>query len=101
MTATLSDLHQWLIEHGADSSLEPHPIVAKYPDYPGISDSTGSQCLRVRSDKGVVSVIQGECSFGDYEIWSLEGNLFDDVEHFDDVAEAGERIIELLKGGGS
>jgi len=35
-------------------------------------------------------------SFGDYEIYSLKGKLFDDIERFQDVESISERIKQLL-----
>ncbi len=37
-------------------------------------------------------------SFGNYEIYSLKGDLFEDIERYPNVKTAGERIHELLRG---
>ena len=52
------------------------------------------------SNKGKISLVEMKDYFYDgndlWEIYSLEGNLFEDVERFDTKAEAEERIRELL-----
>jgi hypothetical protein len=53
------------------------------------------------SEKGKISLIQLKDYFlkgkDFWEIYCLEGNLFEDTERFDTKEEAVERVTELLK----
>lgn len=58
----------------------------------GITDSH-----RYKTDKGEISLIYPSwISMDSYEIYCIEGNLFDDIERYDTLEEAEERINELL-----
>lgn len=52
---------------------------------------------RYKTDKGEISMIYPSwVSMDMYEIFCIEGKLFDDIERFDTIEEAEERINELL-----
>lgn len=55
--------------------------------------------LHVRGPHGFISVIRGGASFGDYEIYSLEGDLFGGIRRYRDVEHAGRSIYSLLATG--
>lgn len=49
------------------------------------------------SDKGMISILNPEAfTMNMYEIYSLDGNLFEDIERFDNEQEALDRCKELL-----
>lgn len=52
---------------------------------------------RYKTDKGEISLVH-PCmvTMNAYEIFCIEGGLFDDVERFDTLKDAEERINELL-----
>lgn len=53
---------------------------------------------RYASGKGEISLIHPcYATFETFEIYCCQGELFDDVERFDTLEEAEERINELLK----
>ena len=69
------------IEFGTtDCGFEPHQILA-----------TG--------DHGKISVRRGTATGGDFEIYCLEGDLFDDIRRYRDVAHAGKTIASLVGTG--
>jgi len=52
-----------------------------------------------KGDKGTISLVYPTIfSFGEYEIYCIEGNLFEDIERYPTLAEAESRIEELLEG---
>lgn len=52
---------------------------------------------RFTSDKGVISMVEPcMATFNTYEIYSIKGDLFEDIERFDSLEEAEARIKELL-----
>lgn len=46
---------------------------------------------------GTISCIRGGPSFGDFEIFSLEGNLFENVQRFGNAADAANAIEGYLR----
>jgi len=94
-------LKAWLENRKLDVELREHPAMRELIELPQLSTILGSLCgphqLIVTSEKGQISVIRGQVSFGFYEIYSLNGDLFEDIERFNDVKSAGERICELLQ----
>jgi len=57
-----------------------------------ISDSN-----RYKSDKGLISMLPPcRATMEMYEIYCLEGGLFEDTERFDNIEDAETRIGELL-----
>lgn len=55
--------------------------------------------LHVRGPHGVISVIRGGVSSGDYEIYSLKGELFEGIRKYREVEHAGKTIHALLTTG--
>ena len=57
-----------------------------------------SDSERYSSDKGLISMV-GPCfaTMHTYEIYCLEGDLFEDIERYETFQEAEARIVELLK----
>ena len=52
---------------------------------------------RYKNDKGEISLIYPSwVSMDLYEIYCIEGDLFEDIERFDTLEEAEARISELL-----
>ncbi len=48
---------------------------------------------------GEISLVHPcQMTFEAFEIYCIEGDLFEDIERFDSLAEAEARIIELLEG---
>lgn len=52
---------------------------------------------RYETDKGIISMVR-PCfaNFQSFEIYSIKGELFDDVERYYTIEDAERRIIELL-----
>lgn len=63
----------------------------------GFLGSMIGESNRYSSKKGLISMV-GPClaTMETYEIYCLEGNLFDDIERYDTLEEAETRIHELL-----
>jgi hypothetical protein len=52
---------------------------------------------RYKNDKGEISLLYpSRATMGDFEIFCIEGDLFDDVERYNSLQEAEQRISELL-----
>jgi len=52
---------------------------------------------RYKNQNGEISMIHPcAATMGSYEIYCIEGELFDDVERFSTLEEAENRVIELL-----
>lgn len=52
---------------------------------------------RYKTDKGEISLIYPtDFTFGDYEIYCVEGDLFSDIERYSSLEEAEERTTKLL-----
>jgi len=52
---------------------------------------------RYKTNKGIISLVHPcEVTMGMYEIYSIEGDLFEDIERFDTLKEAEDRINEVL-----
>lgn len=52
---------------------------------------------RYESEKGIISMVHPcYCTFETYEIYSIKGDLFSDIERYDTLEDAEKRIIELL-----
>lgn len=72
----------------------------------GLKSMFGKYQYIYESDKGQISLLKLINYFRDghdlWEIYCLEGDLFDDVERFNTKKEAEERIKDLLgdEGGG-
>ena len=62
-------------------------------EIPGLlSDSN-----RYKTEKGEISMLTPcRATFNTYEIYCIEGDLFDDIERYDTLEEAEARINELL-----
>ena len=56
-----------------------------------------SDSNRYKTVKGEISMLTPcRATFNSYEIYCCEGGLFDDIERYDTLEEAEERINELL-----
>lgn len=56
-----------------------------------------SDSNRYKTEKGEISMLTPcRATFNSYEIYCIEGNLFDDIERYDTLEEAEARINELL-----
>tara|TARA_R110000796_G_scaffold161858_6_gene278656 strand:- start:1989 stop:2228 length:240 start_codon:yes stop_codon:yes gene_type:complete len=52
---------------------------------------------RYKTDKGEISMIYPcQSTFNSYEIYCIEGNLFEDIERYSTKEKAEERINKLL-----
>jgi hypothetical protein len=52
---------------------------------------------RYKTDKGEISCVHPcDATMNQYEIYCISGDLFDDIERYDSLEEAEERIIQLL-----
>ena len=61
------------------------------------NEVTGITLLRYRSPKGLISLSPPtHYTMGCWEIYCLEGDLFEDIERFDTKEEAEARIKKLL-----
>ncbi len=97
-----TDLHvltEWLKNRSIEVTLRDHPAYTEGMSFsPVMARITGTNQLLASSSKGKISIIRGMTSFGLYEIYCLDGDLFEDIERYPDVKSAGERICELLTG---
>jgi hypothetical protein len=51
------------------------------------------------SSKGVISLVYPTLiTFGEYEIFCVQGNLFDEIERYPTLKKAERRIEKLMKG---
>lgn len=105
-----TDLHvlaAWLRNHELEVDLHEHPMTAEfrkiqelYPDHKFRSfDLMFPHQLYVTETFGKISVIRGGASFGDFEIYCLEGDLFEGIRRYRDVEHAGKTIYGLLTTG--
>ena len=63
---------------------------------PGIASLSGYS-HRYKTDKGEISLLYPSMfTFDLYEIYCIEGNLFDGVERYNSIEEVNERIESLL-----
>lgn len=52
---------------------------------------------RYETDKGIISMVfPCYANFQTYEIYCIEGNLFEDVERYETIELAEKRVIELI-----
>ena len=100
-----TDLHvllAWLRNRGLDVELREHPAFSD-PAVRALKslilNSMSPHQLIVRGLFGIISVIRGSISFGDYEIYSMEGELFGGVRRYRHVEHAGKTIYGLLATG--
>jgi len=98
-----TDLHilaAWLRNRDLEVELRDHPLAeqAKLLDVKLLATMSPHQ-LHVYGPYGKISVIRGGASFGDYEILSLEGELFDGIRRYRKVEHAGKTIHMLLNTG--
>ncbi len=87
-------LTEWLKNRSIEVALRDHPAYTEGMPFSPV----GTNQLLASSSKGKISIIRGMTSFGLYEIYCLDGDLFEDIERYPDVKSAGERICELLTG---
>lgn len=98
-----TDLHvltAWLRNRDLDVELREHPMMKgiKHLDLK-ILPSLSPHQLHVCGPHGKISVIRGGASFGDYEIFSIEGELFESIRRYREVEHAGKTIHSLLTTG--
>ena len=92
-------LTEWLKNRSIKVKLREHPVYTEGLMFsPVLARITGTNQLLASSPKGEISVIRGMTSFGLYEMYCLDGNLFEDLERYSDVKSTGERICFLLTG---
>ena len=106
-----TDLHvlaAWLRNRGVEVSLFEHPgmvgirrVLAALPQLAGLGfgDNASEWQIHATGPKGKLSVIRGGTSLGDYEIYALGGDLFDDIRRYDNVKDAGAAIAGVLATG--
>lgn len=106
-----TDLHvlaAWLRNRDLEVDLHEHRMVADlrklkglHPnrEFPGMRSIMSPHQLHVTGAFGKISVVRGGLSFGDFEIYSLEGDLFGGIRRYRDVEYAGKTIYELLTSG--
>ena len=98
-----TDLHilaAWLRNRDLDVELRDHPLVKEAKGLSlKILATMSLHQLHVCGPHGKISVIRGGASFGDYEIFSLEGELFDGIRRYREVDHAGKTIHLLLTTG--
>lgn len=78
----MSQIEKSILKTGLDS--------VRFPNMLGDSH-------RYKTEKGEISLIcPCYATFNAYEIYCTEGQLFDDIERYDTLSEAEQRIKELL-----
>ena len=56
-----------------------------------------SDSNRYKTEKGEISLLQPcKATFESYEIYCIDGDLFDDIERYPSLEDAEKRIKELL-----
>lgn len=85
LAALLGDL-------GVKAQVRPHPAHVVSSMY-----TTGSHQVLATSPRGQISIIRGPCSFDDYEIYSMRGDLFGDIERFETADEAAKAVRGYLE----
>ena len=71
-------------------------MINKYTIDSKAHDVTGPS-YRYQNDIGEISLVYpSRITFNSYEIYCIEGNLFEDIERFDSLEEAEKRINNLL-----
>lgn len=97
----LYEIRDWLVDHGINVEIREHTAYTELRDVrPVIARVAGTDHLFAFSPRGKISIIRGFGVLGPpgcYEIYCLEGNLFDDTEQYPDTKSCGEKICELLK----
>ncbi|KKK88795.1 hypothetical protein LCGC14_2739580, partial [marine sediment metagenome] len=68
-------------------------------EFPGMESIMSPHQLHVTGTFGEISVVRGGLSFGDFEIYSLDGDLFAGIRRYRDVEHAGKTIYALLTTG--
>ena len=92
-------LKEWLANRCIEVELNEHELYTGALEFsPVMARISGTDHLIASSARGKISIIRGMVSFGNYEIYSLEGGLFEEAERYPDVKTAGERIYQLLRG---
>lgn len=98
-----TDLHvlaAWLRNRGLDVELRQHPLAKTAEQFNlKVLSTMSPHQLHVGGPHGKISVIRGGASFGDYEIFSLEGELFEGIRRYRKVEHAGKTIHLLLTHG--
>lgn len=106
MKDQIPELCDWLKRDGVSAELRPHPLSKDLDKLFGVMEKEtlvhaksliNPQQLIASSSQGEISVIQGRASFGLLEIYTIKGDLgIDDIERYETVDEAGNRIKYLL-----
>ncbi len=102
-----TDLHilaEWLRNRKLEVDLHDHPMAQnlrklkqlcpnqKFP----YMESLSPHQLHIKGPFGCISVIRGGASFGDFEVYCIEGDLFEGVRRYRNVEHAGKTIYGLL-----
>lgn len=68
-----------------------------FPEELGGSAQLGNS-HRYKTEKGEISLLHPcRVTFGSYEIYCIDGDLFEDIERYDTLKEAEARIYQLLE----
>jgi len=102
----LPDLHVWLVKHALveheksniTCSLDDHRMALDFykmpkdmrEKLPSLKELMSKHQLIVSGPMGKISAIQGGISFGDIEIYCIEGDIFDDIRRYSSVEAAGK-----------
>lgn len=98
---TPHDLHglkTLLEQHGVDVKIRDHRIYQEAMEKGLVTAAflAGPDQLIITGKHGVISCVRGAVSFGDFEIFCIEGTLFSDIERFDSEDACCRRIVELV-----
>ena len=103
MSTNLHVLKAWLHDRGLTVEVRPHHIAKGVELDPALAKTVINLCgpdhLIVVGNLGKISVIRGEASFGHFEIYCLEGDLFGGIRRYRTVESAGKTIYSLLTTG--
>ncbi len=106
-----TDLHvlaAWLRNRDLEVDLHKHPLAVNLRkiqklylnrEFPGMESIMSPHQLYITGPFGKISAIRGGASFGDFEIYCLEGDLFEGIRRYRDVEHAGKTIHGLLTTG--
>jgi len=103
----LPDLHVWLLEQGLESELREHSVFHELLTVPKevrkqlklTQKCIPQHQLVIKGPMGQISAIQAGCSFWDFEIMCLEGDIFDGIRRYSTLEAAGKTILSLLTTG--
>lgn len=99
----LQKLHRYLTALGLSSEISAHPCAVdldKIPDvdFGSLKDVLPLEQIHVSGPKGEISVIKCGGSMDLFEIYCIEGELFDDICRYSTLTNCGRSIYTLLTG---